>query len=557
MSEKIDIEIVLSFILRISPTIYRHLDTKTWCNLRQVSKRIYEASKEGIMELLLPHQIIHYREIRNKIFKYHRVVDTSMMGCGKTYISCALARDLNLTITVFAPAQTKTNWLNACKHFNIEESRLAFWPYSVFQRRNKPYLTKLEDKSEGMTPEEKSVLFRANEEWLDRVAKGTLLVLDESHWLKNVSNRSKIAIILTRSLLECHRQRSYLMCLSATPFDKMEHSIRLCRVLGIIKQENLAHQDPFRGHLIYEGLQDLIDYCEKLENKKLPPPRYYYYGSSKSGKLAYDYILRYIKPRMFRSMPQVIHKFTSDTKNLFCHLAGQDLDIVSSGVKLLQNALAAFHINGGANGQALASVTRGMKTIEGGKVQTFVRLAKSILLTDPKAKVVIMLNYIDSIDEINDKLKEFNPLVVKGKTSMMKRFEYISQFQELNTNHRVLISNLSILAQGVDLDDKDGNFPRYMLISPSYHIINLHQATGRVLRTHTRSNPVIRFVYIDQVKAEMTLLHKLANKSKTIRTGLNYTVNLPGDYEQITEQTPYTTPNDILNHLLTPISVAT
>jgi subtilisin-like proprotein convertase family protein len=295
--------------------------------------------------------------------------------------------------------------------------------------------------------------------------------------------------------------------------------------------------DPYAGHLVYDGLQELIDYITQINGK--PINIGHYYGTKMSAKMACDYILRGIKPKLFYSMKAPVYEFETDAKNMFCHLEDEAaLGTVAAGVDLLRRAVAAFAMggHGAAAGAALAGVGAGMKTIEAGKVSTFIKEAKTRLLANPRCKVIIMLNYLDSIALIKEGLKEFKPLMVQGSVKQELRPDIVKKFQEHNANHRVLISNLRILCQGVDLDDQHGNYPRTLLISPSYHVIDLHQATGRILRSKTKSLPEVRFIYIAKVAAEMKLLHKLAEKSNVIKSSLNYVVNLPGDYEHIYER---------------------
>ena len=544
-------EKLLSNVLISNSKFFENIDNRDWCQLRQVSKRLYKSSMEGIMRLLLSHQHVHFRDLRTRLRKYHRMVDTSMMGCGKTYVSCALAKDLNIPITVFAPTQTLPNWKQACKHFQIPFDRLHFHSYSEFQRKVKPYLEPLPDNEKPAFYLEEDCGMRASPEWIKRVKQGTLLVMDESHSLKNVSKRSSLAIILTQALFREGTENSHLLLLSATPFDKPPHAIRLCRVMGIIKQQNLARQDLRTWSLVEEGLTDLKDFCRSLwgqskyrsmEDNLLR--HNYYYGRNSSSKQAFDYIIKFIKPKMMRSMSKVEYTFETDKKNYFCHLEGADLEIVKGGVQQLQRAVAAFAMNNAAglavmgmnHGHLLASISKGMKTIEYGKVNTFVKIAKQALSMNPNQKVIIMLNYLEPIGLVTERLKEYQPLVIQGKTAQLKRTEAVEKFQQTNSLHRIIICNLQLLALGVDLDDKDGRFPRQMIVSPSYHVVNLHQATGRVLRSDTKSKPYVRFLYIAQVSSEVRLLDRLAIKSNVIKSGLNYQVNLPGDYKKIYER---------------------
>ena len=138
---KINNEDFICMILSANSDFFEHdFSYSDWASLRQCSKKILACSQEGIMKQLLPHQHVHFREIRGKLRSYRRMVDTSMMGCGKTYTSCALAKNMGVPIIIFAPANTVTNWRQAAKHFGITDDRMRFFSYTEFQKKQKPFL---------------------------------------------------------------------------------------------------------------------------------------------------------------------------------------------------------------------------------------------------------------------------------------------------------------------------------------------------------------------------------------------------------------------------------
>ena len=53
--------------------------------------------------------------------------------------------------------------------------------------------------------------------------------------------------------------------------------------------------------------------------------------------------------------------------------------------------------------------------IESAKVSTVIRLARQQLQADPNCKVILYLNYHESLDEIMIALKDYNPLRVDGR----------------------------------------------------------------------------------------------------------------------------------------------
>jgi len=550
-----------------SQFIREYYTTEMWCALRQVSKGLYKILTEPIMYKLFPPQRPYFRELRHRLQLYRRGVNISPMGSGKTYVTAALAKALKLDLLVFGPHSTQQTWQEATQHFGLP---LRFHTYSEFQRKEKPYFTPrtaiamdmgrvpmeidipereiidlTEPEIKVARQPKKGVVPRCSEQqdleviltpaWERLNQNPLLLVLDESHFAKNTSVRSKLLIILIRSLLEMGHPRSSLLLLSATPFDKEVNTVRIARLLGILKAPQLAVMNPQTGELQPRGLQELMDYANEINPGPLSADAIIPRGRTISSlERAYAWIIHKIKPKLFLGMSPRSLPFISNTKNLFCPLEGEDLKRVKEGVEQLRKAMQAFYLRlqqGGGND--LGSISGGLRLIELGKIPLFIQNATAILNHNPRAKVIIMLNYTDSLKAIAENLARFTPIVIHGPTKKETRPDLVAQFQRSDTTHRLLIANLSVIAQGLDLDDKEGHFPRYMVISPSYHIISLHQATGRILRGHTKSQPTVRFVYVSQVSSELKLLNSLAKKSKNIQSGLDYQVTFPGDHEHI------------------------
>jgi ERCC4-related helicase len=105
-----------------------------------------------------------------------------------------------------------------------------------------------------------------------------------------------------------------------------------------------------------------------------------------------------------------------------------------------------------------------MKYAESGKMKVYLEEFINILENEPNTKLIIMLNYTASIDYLAKKLKKWNPIIISGdskyKKSKHEQTALINSFQQPNLKYKLLIGNLQMLASAVDLDDKDGRFPR-------------------------------------------------------------------------------------------------
>ena len=77
-------------------------------------------------------------------------------------------------------------------------------------------------------------------------------------------------------------------------------------------------------------------------------------------------------------------------------------------------------------------------------------------------KVVVAVNFVDTIADLkNLLLKEgFSVNLLTGSMSEPQRTRSIEEFQRPSTECRILLANQSVCSTGIDLDDKDGNYPR-------------------------------------------------------------------------------------------------
>ena len=230
-----------------------------------------------------------------------------------------------------------------------------------------------------------------------------------------------------------------------------------------------------------------------------------------------------------------------------------EVELLMKGVELLRKTT---HFNqttntvdfGNSGMESLQGIIRALTMIETSKISLFVRIAQSALDENPNQKVVICVNYTDTIHDLMDLLIQYNPLRMDGSLSSSQRGVVIDLFQQHNNEHRLLIGNLSVCSTGIDLDDQHGDFPRLCIVSPNYSTITLYQLSHRFQRANTKSDSTIHFVFCKE-SAELPILNALAKKSNVMKEvteeQVEYGIVFPGDYE-IWED-----PDDINNISLT------
>jgi len=184
------------------------------------------------------------------------------------------------------------------------------------------------------------------------------------------------------------------------------------------------------------------------------------------------------------------------------------------------------------NIEELTAVTQALTMIETAKIGTFARKAKEILESNPRSKVVICVNYTATINDLAELLSKYKPRILNGSMNMIERGKTIQKFQTETSEYRLLICNVFVASTGIDLDDKNGDYPRTALISPNYSTITLYQLAHRFKRANTKSDSTIIFCFCKPA-IELTILNSLAKKSavmkETTQEQVDAGVVFPGD----------------------------
>ncbi|GAQ93139.1 hypothetical protein KFL_013200020, partial [Klebsormidium nitens] len=166
--------------------------------------------------------------------------------------------------------------------------------------------------------------------------------------------------------------------------------------------------------------------------------------------------------------------------------------------------------------ESLRAMCAALVKIESAKVQTFARVALKALKSNPQKKLVICVNYNDSLHRLRDLLSCYSPLVLNGTVQKEERKHVIDKFQAPSDEHRVLLGNVAVCSTGIDLDDKFGGWPRLALISPNYHTLNLYQLGHRFQRMDTKSSATVHMVFAQHAH-ELPILDALSRKGGVMR----------------------------------------
>lgn len=523
--------------------------------------------------------------------KYNIYADTSTTGCGKTCVCIWAAQQFSqcqilndpipplpyLYIVVICPLAVRAHWEEETSKRNMQCITITY--ESLRGTKNYPpshgLLERMDIVSEG---DREFTRFVSTELWRKMVNKGVMLVIDENQKAKNASDQSRAV----QALLEpVHRSTvSKAAMLSFTPFESPENAVVALRLLGILHNEKLYNIDPHTKEFTALGIQEVINAAN--ENDATATQRIVLetgMSKSKMSILCYNLLSGPIKAGISGAMSpptNILGKL--DAKNGFYKISGDNAQRLEDAVGSLSRAVG--YKNGAIDHQQMSNnmgaVTKSLMAMEEAKLPDMVRVAWKKFQDDPYAKVIICLNYIESIKAVAAMLALFQPQILMGSTSAKKRQTIINTFNQPSLACRLIIMNPEVGGVGINLHDKSegGLFRRYMWISPGFKMSIMAQAAGRIFRDSTTSDAFVRIFYgmneealreaqaaqassssnalivsnaistftdttMDNVAYEMKILEAIARKSKTnygmLDEKTQSLVKLPGDWERYYE----------------------
>lgn len=564
---------------------------------------------------LLGHQGDHARRLMATLDRFRFALDLSTPGSGKTFVATHLAKELGVKhVVVVAPLSILPKWRSMETEHGLELRHAVSYCSlrSVTGKQPKHGLLRREDtfstptasagidntvqqqqtQTQTQIQGQQSTKFFATEAWNTLVREGVLLIVDEIQNVKNVSSQFLSVKELVRSILvddvrgslSDPRTPSKILLLSGTPIDKPEQVVNLLRALHISTTRSLGHFNPQTKRCEAKGFRQILrfvyEHLSLVSDTPVPPralaslfntaeavaetyEHYSYDVTSYSkrdffGSVLYQLFKDVILKVIGSKMPPRESTNAVDKRNAFYFIEDVSMRrLLRDGVSRLMNVTSfdegtqQVTINHADRGLTFRGIARALQMIETAKIPTFIRVARESLLGDPNKKVVLCLNYTDSIVDTSTALADLNPLIVRGSTTERQRGEILSKFQRQDNKYRLLIGNLSCLSTGIDLDDKSGQFPRLALVSPNYSTITLHQLVYRFLRADTRSDSQVHFVfgraYVSPDSKlthmeELSVLNALSKKSGILRDVANATttttttteeeaIRYPGQYE--------------------------
>ena len=481
---------------------------------------------------LLEHQLPHFERVLTMNFEGKGHIDTSTMGCGKTYVTCMVAKILGLSMLIVCPKTVKVVWRKVAAIAGVPIVELITYQSASSKLKKQPkhgYLHKT-THTKGKAKVEHHY-FSPTEKYLALLKVGVLLVVDEIQFTRNNTSQYRAIQTLVKTIALSSTPSKFAL-LSATPFDKPMQAINLMKMVGVIRQEEL---------FIYSrptGWRELLAYCKTKDSTTTQSILNEKDTAGDYNRYAFRLYTEIVRKELCSAMPLVIDT-ECDAKNGYYNVCDENKEAFEKALSMLQDAVVHVkdptepRVGGDCN---YADLTLAMVAIEKAKISIFERVAKRYLEDNKDVKVVIGVHYLAVLFALEERLGDYRPQVLHGGIEEEEEREKIVDTFNDSEECRLLLCITRVGGVGISLHDTVGTHPRVLLLSPDFNLIDTHQATGRVYRVGTKSNTTIRLIYANIGDKERNIHRVLANKSVTLRAILEeYTRNdvlLPIDYEE-------------------------
>ena len=458
-------------------------------NLKEVEKDIkVEIKKKGMFELY-DYQISHLKDILKILENFMTYYDTSLMGTGKTVVTFKVLEALGYKLFVICPPVVANVWESHAEKMKMKKSVIDIVSYDTFKGPNCEWYNK--DKGE------------VSKKMKDLIKKGKILfVFDEAHKIKNTGSQRSMAVYqIINEIIDSGTKSCKIAVLGGTLHDYVQNSFSFFKLSGALRADSIADYSGSKMESD-EGFQQIITFCQSLDKTKTDNIVSSYNAKKKKEMEAvvYQLINQIAFPRMrafmlFEPKGEVIHRFfpTSGTEYQEYAMQVRILEQKSTETEREKEFTTMF--------------TLVLKNLEMTKLTTIVKAVKSDLEEDEDMKVVIFVDFVDSVEYLSKKLKVYDPLVIYGKTSKGDRDSQIDDFQEDNDNARVMIITTGTGGAGISLNDKTGKFKRKSYFTGcTYSYINFKQAIFRTIRADSVSwsEVIVVHLYDSNIK-DLTL----------------------------------------------------
>ena len=535
--------------------------------------------------VLYEYQNTHTEQLGYILLTSHYALDFSMLGAGKSYTAMHLYKTLEYTNgLVIAPASVVGKWKELVQIHGLVGVEVYSFNELSGSIGKKQRVGHLIRRVDTLTPQGNVVGYTITSQMRQYIRNGMFLIIDEIQNIKNDGAaqtracKELVSAIHTEFQTTNGATKSRALLISGSPIDQAVQTIQFFKTIGIMTRPELTQfdigefsrrryqanasqanasqanaNDPIGN--IATGLHEIRTYCETLN------PQVTALVKALATKCpieeCYQLFVQVIKPHCSKAMvvvgndyrvrkfngmfdlivpvPDTTEQDTTEPDTTEPDTTEPDtaehpcLNLLINGIRRLQLCMRNRREDGQElNGVELfAAMQKALLMIETAKIPIMVKLIREKMAQNPMCKIVLACNYSQTITDLVRELgDEFDPLVLNGSVPSKNRQDILRPFQEPNLTRRLLIGNVHVLSSGIDLDDKDGSYPRVCLVSPNYNTIDLYQISYRFLRAlDTKSDSEMYMIYVKNY-TELHLIKSLAAKGTVMKNVTNEQANL-------------------------------
>lgn len=459
-----------------------------------------------LKKMLFPVQIKNVIETRDILIKKSICLNASEMGAGKTYITCAVAKEMKRSLLVICPKIAIPGWLKVMKIFNVKKFDVINYETLVNCKtyKNENYISR--NLSEYIKIEKENYVWNLNSG--KYLSKDVIVVFDESHRCKSYKTYAGKLLFSTKQLID---NKIPVLLLSATMSEQPKDMKIPLYLMGLIPS-----LDDFKIYSRDLYFPDIPQEIEILKGDKKEKARKKFVDNQKSMSIR-DNITEFFT----RISKNEIKQFMTNNTVVGELYESENFKEINDAYNEIQRKIEELKSTGWSYG--FGEINKKRQEIEYLKVPIFVRLSKKYI--EEGKSVIIFMNYLDPMEIIRKELtlfnqelsndKKFEIGIINGKMKLMEKFEVAEKFQK-NESTKIIISQIRAGGISISLHDILGTSPRVALISLPPSGNTFVQSLGRAHRMNGKSNVLQIVILVKNVEYEERMKDNLDVKLSNI-----------------------------------------
>jgi len=390
------------------------------------------------------------------IEKWGCSIDGSDLGIGKTYVACAVARDLDMDLLIVCPKAVMNQWKKViCNHFGMKDSLKGIINYEMLR------IGKTESEIASYVKNRKT----HREEFIWKIPKNTLIVWDESQKLKGSNTQN------SKTCLHALKQGyKMLFCSATNATNPLElKTVGLC--LQLFKNGTQYYQWLY-AHGVDKGRWGLVFNNDKDVLKKLHKDIFVDRGV----RLVRDTIPNFPESEIIAECYNMEKESTQKINEAYDEMF-KELEVIRKKEKR-------------DKASELTAIIRQRQRTELVKIPLMIDMIEDGI--ENGMSIVVFVNFTETINSLAKKLN--TTCIFDGKTKDIVRQQNVDDFQE--DKQRVILVNVQSGGAGLTLGDMTGKYPRLSIISPAYSAVAMRQATGRVWRESSKTKSIQKILFV-------------------------------------------------------------